>query len=172
MKIKYLLIIAAAGLIVGGWQVLAHRSYTAALKNTIVTKDNSALDTTGDQQVLKNYVANHMGTSTEVFMEGSYNRAAEAAKGVPGQPSGEVYARAQQACSSRTDSVTQAKCVQNYVSTNAAPASNPQPAVMPTREAHTLKFKAPGWTADSAGLAFLIAVSSLVLAGYLRLVRK
>lgn len=165
MRARYFFLVALLVAVFGGLQILSHQRHVKSAVAVIESKDQTSQDVTSDLASLKSYVGGHMGTSTELQLKASYDRAAAAA-GAAANPAsnGAVYAAAQSACSGKTDSVTQSKCVQNYVATHSQPSSNPQAAVMPSLAAYTKSYKSPGWTADSAGLAFLVA-AGLVAAG-------
>ena len=173
MKARYFLGIAVIAFVIGIWQVVAHQQHAGILAAKITTDDTAGLDTTADQQALATYVSTHMATSRTVLLVGSYNRAVQAAQAAANPASnGSVYAAAQAACASHANSLVQANCVQAYLAAHSSTGTNPQPAATPTKAAYTKSFTAPGWTADSAGIPLLVALTAMALSGYLITLRR
>ncbi|HUC19957.1 MAG TPA: hypothetical protein VMR98_00485 [Candidatus Polarisedimenticolaceae bacterium] len=166
--------VAALTGVTGFMQLGAHQSQAGKLAKAITETDKAGGVVTGQQQELASYVRAHMRTSASYMLEGSYNRAAERAQAAAAGPgsNGQVYASAQAACAGRADSIAQARCVQNYLTTHATPAASPQPVLLPSKSDYTTKLVGPGWTADSAGLALLLAVISVILALYSAAMRR
>ncbi|HEX7259308.1 MAG TPA: hypothetical protein VF272_00025 [Candidatus Saccharimonadia bacterium] len=166
-------IIAALAAWIGFIQLGSHQKQTAKLVQSIVAVDKAGGNVSDKQRELIAYVRNHMRTSTSYMLEGSYGRAVSSAQAaaIPGG-NGKVYADAQAACAGRADSVAQARCVQNFLAAHVVPAANPQSVALPAKSEYSVKLSAPGWTADSTGLAFLLALASALLSVYLLIVRR
>jgi hypothetical protein len=75
----------------------------------------------------------------------------------------QIYADAQRLCSGKSDSITQAKCNQDYISKHLANVPLPTPVAEPKAADYQLKLSAPLWTPDLAGAAVLGAAAALVL---------
>ncbi len=171
MKIRYLFIAAIIAGVAGYFMLDMNRQSANKLLQAVDAKDAAGGDTAPEQAALSNYVRQHMGTSSDVFLKASYDRAVQAAAAAVPRVDGRVYRDAQAACASRADSVSQARCVQTYLSTRSQPAANPQPLVNPEKAKYMASYKAPGWTPDGAGLALLSALTAAVLGLYLLLIR-
>jgi type II secretory pathway pseudopilin PulG len=92
---------------------------------------------------------------------GSYDRAAKAATASTGQPdTGQIYADAQRACSGKTDSVTQARCNQQYIQAHTSSLPSPSPVPQPKLAEYQHRVSAPLWTPDITGVLFLGALAS------------
>lgn len=164
MKPQYFFICAVLAGIFGVAFALSHQHQANHLAAVITAADQGGQDTAGAQQTLSAYVHHHMGVSETVFLEGSYDRAVQAAQGASNPSSnGQVYADAQAACAGHADSITQANCVQAYVAAHAAPSTNPQAVAQPTKMAFTKKFTGPSWTADTTGVAFLVMLATIAM---------
>ncbi len=163
---------AALALGVGFVQLGAHQGQADALAQSVVAGDKAGGVIVDKERELAAHVQAHMKTNVSYELVGSYNRAvARAEAAVKPSSNGQIYLSAQAACTaSRANSVVQSACVQHYLATHAAPAANPQVVAMPSRGDFTKTLSAPGWTADSTGLAFLAAMGSLVLGIYLLIV--
>jgi hypothetical protein len=167
MKSRPLFVTAAIVGLIGIGLLVAQQHKAQTLASAIVSKDQSGLDTTADQQRLKTYASTHMGATTTVFLQGSYARAAQAAQAATNPASGgQVYAAAQAACAGKSDSIVQARCVTAYVNSHSQPAANPQPVAMPLQADYTKTFTAPTFTFDLAGL-LLALCGLLVAAGFI-----
>jgi hypothetical protein len=119
------------------------------------------------QQALTDYTKQHMGTGRTLFLAGRFESTTLAAKlAANPQSNGQIYVDAQAACSAKTDSITQAHCVTDYVSSRSQPSANPQPVRTPERSdaLFNLEFASPRWTPDTAGLA-LAAAGILAVTG-------
>lgn len=136
----------------------------------ITAADQAGQDTTGQVARLKTFVATHMGTSVQIQLLGSYQRAqavaTESSRAAQSAQAGNaaIYAAAQAACSGKTDSITQAKCntayLQSHLTTAAIPSILPQPSLATYQSSLT----SPFWTADGAGALMLGAICALIVA--------
>lgn len=166
MKPRLFIIIAVVAALVGLWQLAGNARQSAAMRDKIITKDQAGSDVKTDIQSLIIYVHNHMHASAKFELAGSYQRAADMAA-ASNQPSGTIYAQAQAACASKADSVTQARCVSDYVSKHLLPATTPPPP--PDHAKYTYDIHSPIWAPDTAGVAVLLTVICLAVAGWLKL---
>lgn len=173
MKARTFFAIALIALAAGIWQTAVHQHTAGTLATTITAQDAAGLDTTVAQQALTNYVKLHMATSRQVFLSASYDRANQAAQAAASPASnGTVYAAAQASCASHADSLVQARCVQAYLGSHSSTGANPQAVASPVKADYTKSFTAPDWTADSAGIAVLTALTAMVLGMYLLVLRR
>jgi hypothetical protein len=166
MKSRYLVIFSILAVIFGFIQLRFNYRSAVSLRDSIVQKDLAASPVSADIKQLTDFVHTHMRADVDFELAGSYERALAAA-----QPavSGEVYAQAQAACAGRNDSITQARCVTDFVSRRLPAAPPAQP--MPDRAKFTYAIHSPLWAADLAGLSFLMSVVSMVSAGAIKLIR-
>lgn len=141
----------------------AHNSRLQA--DQIVKSDLSGADTAAAISSLKNFVNTHMGASVTFALSGSYNRAIAAAQAsaAPPNASNQVYADAQRACSGKSDSITQAKCNQNYLAQHLTVTPTPVTVPAPKLNDYQYNLVAPVWTPDLAGALLLGAVISAFL---------
>jgi hypothetical protein len=155
------------------WSGGNHHHQAARQDGAIVQSDINGADTTADINSLKAYVLAHMGASTSFTLTGSYNRAVDAAKAAANASAAnaQVYADAQKACGGRTDSITQARCNQDYIAKHLANLPPPGPVVEPKLADYQRNFRAPIWTPDIAGALMLGALAALGF-GLVRLRRK
>jgi hypothetical protein len=175
MKVRYLLVAAAVTALVGVQQLAAHRQHAAQLTVAVVTADQTGLDSAPPQAALAAYTKQHMGTQRRVFLSGRFEGATAAAQQAANpQSNGQVYAQAQAACGGKLDSVTQARCVTNYVSSHSQPSANPQPVQLPERSDAQFNpvFTSPRWTPDSTGLALVLTLAFVLVAGVMGLRRR
>ncbi len=136
----------------------------------ITQADTAGADTAADVASLKTYSASHMGASVKFALKGAYARAqaaaeaAATAQAAASAANSQIYAEAQRQCSGKSDSITQAKCNQAYLSAHlasvpAAPASVPAPK----ESDFQYDLKAPFWTPDLAGA---LLIGALVAFGF------
>ena len=172
MSKRILFIFAAVILAGAGIFYRATSAHSARLQaDEIVKTDTAGGDTAAAFEALKNFAALHMGASTSFTLQGSYDRALAQSKAAVAAPSNsQVYADAQKACSGKSDSITQAKCNENYISahlTSSTPAPTPAPA--PKLADYQRTVKAPLWTPDLAGALLLgaavAALAALIFRG-------
>jgi hypothetical protein len=157
MTKRLLFVVAAVLLIALGMYVRAHNASIARQQATnIVNLDSAGSDTSGAIENLKAYVLGHMGASTNFTLQVSYDRAVAQAKAAAtaSSNSSKVYADAQRACSGHTDSITQARCNQEYIAHHLA---------APQLSSYQYHFRAPLWTPDLAGAFVLGGLAALVL---------
>jgi dihydroxyacetone kinase DhaKLM complex PTS-EIIA-like component DhaM len=164
MKPRYLILLAILALIFGLAQLNMNTRHALRLRDQIINKDQAAQPVAQDIATLTDYVHSHMRTDVKFELAGSYQRAVTAA-----QPAvnGAVYAQAQSACSGRSDSVTQARCVTDFVS-RRLPATPPAPP--PDRAKYTYDIHSPAWTPNAAGSAFLLALVLVLSAAAIKVI--
>jgi ABC-type phosphate/phosphonate transport system substrate-binding protein len=155
------IVLAAAGLLYRASS--SHSARTQA--NQIVSADTAGTDTATQIASLKSYVGSHMGSSIRFSLAGSYNRAVAAAQAAAsaGNNYSQIYADAQKACSSKSDSLVQAHCNQAYLAAHLASAPSVAPVVMPVLASYQYNLVAPLWTPDLAGALLLGALVALIL---------
>lgn len=169
MRARILLPISLGLAFIGVLIVSQYRNEAVDLSESIEAKDRASVDVTKDIEELKNYSSQHMGTSVKVYLAGSYDRAVAATKSTADpSASARVYAEAQSACSSLKDSISQSKCISEYLSKNAVPAPNPKPAEMPDQSKYITVTKSPAWSPDLAG-AFLLGAAVAGALGIIKL---
>jgi hypothetical protein len=164
MSKRILFIIGAVILAAGGIFFRASNSHSARVQaDRIVSADAAGTDTTADIASLKSFVATHMGASTSFTLKSSYDRAGSAAVAAASaaKPSNQIYVDAQKACAGKSDSVTQARCNQNYLAQHLTAAPTPAPVPAPKLADFQYSYKAPLWTPDLAGSLMLGASASV-----------
>jgi hypothetical protein len=158
--------ISLAGLLIVAGIIVAYRNYQEAnrLAAAVTTADAAAVDTTASLVALKTYVATHMGAAASLTLTGSYARAQEAARAQAAAQAAnsQVYAQAQAACAGKSDSITQAKCVQSYLAQHVVSQPNPTPVVEPVLANYQYRYRAPLWTPDLAGGLMLAGAAVVV----------
>lgn len=141
-------------------QFNSNSNHANSLKNQILSLDQEGENTSSLIDELKTFSTTHMNASITVELIDSYNRALQASEQSQ-QASGETYAKAQAACASRADSITQARCVNNYLAQNAPVNANSQAIAAPDRNQYIFTYKSPLLTPDLAGVMLLISLTSL-----------
>ena len=168
MSKSLLLVVAAvvlAGLGLYFQAANAHYSHTQA--NAIVKADQASpaanVNSTPGLADLQTFVHTHMGSSVSFTLTGSYNQALKASQAAAAAQSSNanVYAAAQAACSGKTDSITQAKCNQQYLQTHLQSQSS-TPVAAPKQSDYQFRLKSPFWTPDLAGSLLLGAALAVV----------
>ncbi len=166
---RFALILLTLILISGAFLARAHNHSEAVAKaRAIVAADQVGQPTEQLLSSLKNYVALHTGSSIILNMGGSYGRAVAAAevsaKAQVG--TGQLYAEGQQKCAGKANSIVQAKCVQDYVSTRLKALAIPVAVAPPNPKDYIIIFKSPFFTFDTAtlflALALLVILASIV----------
>lgn len=168
MKARILLPISLGLAFIGVLVVAENRNDAIEQVNSIVAKDRASTDVKKDIEALKEFSSAHMGTSVKVYLAGSYDRAVAASKATTDTAtSTRIYAEAHSSCGSLKDSISQSKCISNYLSQNAAPSPNPRPTEMPDQSKYITVTESPAWSPDLAG-AFLLGAA---VAGALGLIK-
>lgn len=170
MKKRYLLILAVLAFLFGVIQLARNSNNAIALKNQVLARDAAGQNATTELEDLNKFVKSHMNASITFTRESAYHQAVANANPKPAV-SGEVYAKAQAACAGRSDSVTQARCVTDYLARNA-PTTQAQPAALPNVEDYTVSLVSPRYTTDLAGLSFMVSTIAVALAFWYWLMRK
>ena len=172
MKARILLPISIGLAFIGVLVVAEYRNEATELASSIEAKDRASVDVSKDLEELKNYSSQHMGTSVRVYLGGSYDSAVDATKSTSDPTtSARIYAEAQASCGSLKDSISQSKCISEYLSKNAVPAPNPKPAQMPDQSKYIVVTKSPVWSPDLAG-AFLLGAAVAGALGIIKLLFK
>lgn len=172
MKKRYLIIAAAIATLIGLVELGVTRNQAISQAQSIIAKDKVGDDTKADLTKLTDYIHNHTRTSVTFTLEGSYQRAAQAAQqaAIP-QANSNVYAAAQAACNSKNP-VAMATCIQTYVQTHAPAGAQPHPVALPDVNAYTYHLNSPAWAPDVVGISFLVALIGLVTAAWLAIVAR
>ena len=166
MSKRMLFVLAAVVLAVLGLFNASQNGKTARAKAaTIVQNDQTGATDQLANADLENFVKSHVGATVTYTLTGSYNRAQAAAQAAAAAQtaSNNVYAQAQQACSGKTDSITQARCNAQYLANHQPPSPAPSPVPTPKLADYKHTLRSPIWTADLAGAVFLGALLSLIL---------
>ena len=169
---KPILFLAAAIVLVAtGLGIRAHNHSQAVDRASIVVAaDRAGNPTQNDITLLKSYVKSHTGSTVMFSLGGSFSRAqaaAEASAKAQGG-TGQLYVEGQQKCAGKADSITQARCVQQYVSAHLANVAVPVAVAPPNPKDYMMTVMAPKVAFDLASLTFFIAFCfSLVGAYYL-----
>ena len=158
------LIVVAVLLAAGGFYVASSSKQEASKQvKAIVAADLLAQDVAPQLKTLKDYVAGHMGAGATITLSGAYQRAqaaAQAAASVQNSNS-QIYAQAQAACAGKSDSITQAKCNQDFLASHLQNVPPPVAVPQPKLADYQYQYRAPLWTADTAGLLFLGSIAAL-----------
>jgi hypothetical protein len=166
MNKRMLFIIAAIILLIAGiYARSASAKQAKTLANNVEVADLADTSTTATLTDLQLYVKDHMGASVSYTLTGSYNRALAAATAASSAQNGngQIYAAAHAACSGKTDSITQAKCNQAYLSAHLANLPQPVPVTQPKLADYQYSLKSPSWTPDLTGSLLLGALAALIL---------
>ena len=167
MMKRIFFVLAAAALGFAGLYFRGQSSAEAGRRaDAIVEQDLAGQNPASAIEALKAYIAAHMGASVDFTLTGAYDRdlaTYNAAKASTDQS--QLYVEAQKACSGRSDSITQARCVTNYVQSRLATAT-PAPSIPPEPKLSKYRYnlRAPLWSPDLPGALFLGAVLSALFA--------
>lgn len=158
MNKRILFIIAGVALLASGFIFRGLTSRNALAQAKVIESADLAgnPDAATKLELLKSYASIHMGAGLTLTLEGSYKRAvavAQAQAAAAGSSS-KVYADAQAACAGKSDSVTQARCNQTYLSQHLTTAQG-TPVAAPRRGDYQITVKSPIWTPDLAGALLL-----------------
>ena len=172
MTKRILLVLGITLLIGGGVLGLLNQRQATRQANAIIAADNQALDTTAAIAALKAYAADHTGAGVTFTLSAAYARAQAAATAQASAAANSValYSQAQQACSGRTDSITQSRCVQDYVSKRLVKAPAPAQVAVPQAADFAYRFRNRAWAPDGAG-ALLLGGALALVAGVVMTVR-
>jgi hypothetical protein len=173
MSKRILFIVAAAILGAAGFYFQSLNQREARAKaDAITAADTAGTNTDAAVAALSSYVKQHMGTTVSYTLGGKFARDEAAAKASANAPAtnSQVYADAQKACGGKSDSITQAKCNQDYIAKHLVVTPSASPLPMPKMADYKLVLKAPLWTPDLAGALFLGAVLSFgyAIIGFMR----
>jgi hypothetical protein len=174
MSKRVLFIFTAVILGAAGIYYRAASTHSARLQaDAIVASDTAGTDVTAGLAALKSYVATHMGASVKFTLQSGYDRAAaQAQAAAPASSNSQVYADAPGACAVKSDSITQARCNEAYISSHLAPATpTPVPVPAPRLADYQYDLKAPLWTPDLTG-ALLAGAAAAAFAALITRQRK
>ncbi len=158
----------------GGILAVSNHNEARRQATAIVAKDNNGQPTDTERAALKSYASIHTFGGVTVTLEAAYGRAQAQARtqADAAVSNNQLYSAAQQACSGRTDSVTQARCVQTYVSQRLTAAPAPVQVAAPKANDFTYVYASPFWSADAAGASLLGGLAALIMAGLMQFGRK
>lgn len=161
-------------LAVGGYAAYRNQSQSNAMAAAIRASDTASAPTEAMLGALGVFARTHLNASVSVTLSGAFARAQAKAKAdaQAASANAQLYITAQKACSGRTDSVTQSRCVQDYVSKRLNGAPPATQVAAPQLADFTYRFVSPVWTTDIAGLCFLAAFGLLAGALVLRFSRN
>ncbi len=130
---------------------------SARLAVLVTQADAAAQPTAAPLATLKSYVASHVGAGASFTLTATYQRDQDAAKAQAAAEAAnsQIYADAQRVCGGKSDSITQAKCNQDYLAKHLQPLPNPQPVAAPVLANYQYRLSAPLWTPDLAGALLL-----------------
>jgi hypothetical protein len=138
----------------------------------VVAADIAGTSTVASEAALTDFVESHTGATVSYTLQGSYDRAVAAAKAVNAAASAansQIYAEAQRLCSGKTDSLTQARCNQDYLGKHLQSLSAPA-ATTPGVDSFRRQLKSPVWALDLAG-ALLTGCAAAVVLGMLHVIK-
>ena len=165
MSKRILFVVAAVFLAGAGIFVRASSAHSSRIQaDSIIKDDASGKATPASVASLKDFVGQHMGSSVSFTLKSGYDRAQAAAQTSASSTNAasQVYADAQRVCSGKSDSITQARCNQAYISQHLSTAPAPAPVTAPKLSDYMYAFAAPAWTPDLAGALLLGAVAAII----------
>jgi len=164
------LVLVATGLYVQSQNQTNAKRQVAA----IVAADAAGQDTAAARQALSSFVTGHTALSASFKLDGSYQRAQAAAEAAAAAQAtnSQIYAAAQAACSGHSDSITQAKCNQDYLAKHLVNLPAPTPVAKPNAADYSFAYHGAFWTPDLPGALYLGATAALALAVILSLRRR
>lgn len=150
-----------------------------AQERAILEADAAGKDTAPAIAELKHYSETHMHAAVSFWLEKKHARDVAAAHDAAntaklGAINNELYATAQSTCGERTDSVTKAKCVIDYIHAHEPAESQlaAKPEALPDKQAYQYNFSSTGWSWDLAGWSFTLGAISLLASVVLALKHK
>lgn len=163
---RYVYLLLALILVVAGWVIRNQNSQEARRQAEAVMKQDLAGQPT-DAAVadLQDFVRQHGGVTATFTLQGAYNRDVARAKeaiAAASATNSQIYADAQKACSGKSDSITQARCNQDYISKHLQSVSITAPHE-PSLSNYQRVVKAPWWTPDLSGALLLGGVAALAI---------
>ena len=170
-------ILAIVGILLlgaGGWMAFSNHQEAQTQAEAIVAKDNTGQAVDADLSILKAYARTHTNGGVTVTLNAAFQRAQALAQAPSNAAASnaKLYNEAQQACSGRTDSITQARCVQDYVSQRLIAAPAPSQVAAPKASDFVFAYRSPLWTPDAAGSSLLGGVAALLMVGFMTFRQK
>ena len=173
------LVLAIVCMIIGLLSYRQNLITAYAKEQAILSADATGQDTTTAIHDLKMYSENHMHASVSFWLEEKYNRDVIAAHDAAttaqlGSINNELYATAQATCGERTDSVTKANCIINYIHAHEPAESQlaAKPEALPDKKDYAYNFSSTGWSWDLAGISFTLGAFGLLASIALALKHK
>jgi len=158
--------VVALGLTAAGlYGRAANVKYARTQAAQVVSLDASGADAAAALAQLRSYAASHTGAGVTLTLAGSYSRAQTAAKAAAAASAAnsQIYAAAQAACSGKSDSISQARCNQDYLAKHLVNLPAAAPVVQPQPADYRYELASPFWAPDLAGACFLGAAAALVV---------
>jgi hypothetical protein len=171
---RYLYLLVGLALLAASWYARAQNASEAKRQaSAIVAQDSVGTLTQPAQDSLQTFVATHTGATVSYTLQGMYNRdlaAAKAAVAAASAANSQIYADAQKACAGKSDSITQAKCNQEYLAKHlqATPAAT---VTEPNIASYQHKVAGPWWAPDLAG-ALLLGGAAAAALGLVQVTRS
>lgn len=159
-------VLAALALIGAGLYFRTQNHQLAQAKAShVIELDAAATDTTAALTELKDFVKTHMGADVTFTLNGAYTRAQAAATAAAAAiaTNSQIYADAQRLCSGKSDSITQARCNEDYLSKHLVAVPTTAPVTAPKLSDFQYHLRSPFWTPDLSGALLLGAVAALVI---------
>jgi len=165
MSMSKRILFAIAAILLAGAGIFFRASSMHTARDSadkIVQSDAASGSVSADIASLKDFVKAHMGASVSFTLKAAYDRAQAAATAASATNSNsQIYADAQKACSGKNDSITLARCNQQYLAQHLASAPAPVVVPVPLLSYYQYKLASPVWTPDLAGALLLGAIVSL-----------
>lgn len=160
MKVRYLFIAAVFFAVLAVIGLRINQGKASELTSKVIAADQAGEDTAAALTDLRDFVSEHMNTSTRVELAASYDRAVKKAQqAATAEADEELLARAQAKCDKQgVSSVEQAQCVREFLAANLEEGSNPKPVDLPEKSQFVFAFVSPLWSPDLAGLSLLAAL--------------
>ncbi len=154
------------------WYLRQNNLTMIELRQAVIDEDaksGSIMKVEPKLEALGNHVLNHMNTNlgSPLELPGTYNAAVERIREQveqSGSANSSIYAEAQRLCEDPNVLLTvRAQCIQDYVTSRAAPGSLPQELVFPDKALYSYNFSSPVWSPDIAGFSVLLSALSLIV---------
>lgn len=151
---RYMFLGLGAALVLAGMLVVGFNQRQASQKvSAIEAADMAGQPVETLRKDLADYAALHMGVRVSYELTGSYNRAVDSTKAAVAAASAansQIYAEAQKQCAGKTDSVTQARCNQEYLASRLQPTNSPN-LIAPQLSNFKTTVVSPAFAPDLAG---------------------
>lgn len=168
VKSWYLFLASVIFFAIGVYFVRANNLHMVALRQSVFVADKSGKGLDQALTDLRNYINRHMGTSAEVPLKYSYERAAKAElakiKTVSGNRN-DIFNSLPQSCKDQVGNgyiSTEIPCVKKHINNNLSQLANNVTDLdgvnLPNKDLYQLDFSSPLFTFDLAGMSLLLSV--------------